>query len=262
MNPADPSEMKSKITGFDLFKVFVASFFMQAVWNFRSLISIGFSICFLPVIGKLCDSAEEKRKFLQRHLRFFNAHPYFASYALGVSIRLEEMKTEGEQHIPETINRLKDLLISPLGAVGDRLFWVTIKPAALLTGMLGIFLLPGTTLKLISLVVTFLLYNIPHLYYRYHGILEGYQHPLDIHRFIGQQRFEKLRKIFFFLLVLSLMSLLGVYGYFLIKSTLFLLIFFILSVLYALFFFRISNNFYLVSLGTFLFFLTAAILFL
>jgi mannose/fructose/N-acetylgalactosamine-specific phosphotransferase system component IID len=262
LNLTDPSGIKSKITRFDLFKVFIASFFMQAVWNFRSLISIGFSICFLPVIGKLCDSPEEKRKFLQRHLKFFNAHPYLASYALGVSIRLEEMKTAGDQHIPETIDRLKDLLISPLGAVGDRLFWVTIKPAALLMGMLGTFLLPGTTLKLSSLVFAFLLYNIPHLYYRYQGILEGYQHPLDIYRFIGQQRFEKLRGIFFSLLVLSLLSLLGAYGYFLIKNASVLLIFFILSALYALFFFRISHNFYLVSLGTFLFFLTAAILFL
>ncbi|OGB60655.1 MAG: hypothetical protein A2Y94_03435 [Caldithrix sp. RBG_13_44_9] len=262
MKQTDTSDKKARITRFDLFKVFIASFFMQAVWNFRSLISIGFSISFLPVIGKLCDSPEEKKQFLQRHLKFFNAHPYFASYALGISIRLEEMKTEGEKYIPETIDRLKDLLISPLGAVGDRLFWATIKPAVLLTGMLGIFLLPGITLKAVFLAITFLLYNIPHLYYRYQGILEGYQHPLDIHRFIGQQRFEKLRAFFVILLILSLASLLLVYGYYLLKTSLPLVLFFIFSTLYAWIFFRISNNFYLVSLGTFIFFLFAAILFL
>jgi len=262
LTQTDPLNKKSRITRFDLFKVFIASFFMQAVWNFRSLISIGFSICFLPVINKLCDTPEEKRQFLKRHLKFFNAHPYFASYALGVSIRLEEMKAEGEKQIPETIDRLKDLLISPLGAVGDRLFWATIKPAVLLTGMLGIFLLPGITLKIIFLFITFLLYNIPHLYYRYLGIVEGYQHPLDIHRYISQQRFEKLRTFFILLLVISLICLLMSYGYFLFKISISQLLFFIFSALYALIFFRISNNFYLVVLGTFLFSLFASILFL
>lgn len=253
---------KAKIDRFDLFKVFLASFFMQAVWNFRSLISIGFSICFLPVIGKLCDTPEAKRKFLQRHLRFFNAHPYFASYALGVSIRLEEMMEKNDLQIAETIDRFKDLLISPLGALGDRLFWATIKPAALLCGMVMIFLFPGLHLKLLALFITFLIYNIPHFYYRYRGILEGYEHPMDIHRYIRQQRFEKVRKFFFYLLILALLIFLMSYGYSLYKTQPILLMFFILSFLYAWFFSRISNNFYLVSLGTFIFFFCVAILFL
>jgi len=52
------------------------------------------------------------------------------------------MKVSGEAQTPETIDRLKDLLISPLGAIGDRLFWATIKPASLITGMVGILLAP------------------------------------------------------------------------------------------------------------------------
>jgi len=251
-----------KITKWDLFKVFLNSFFMQAVWNFRSLISVGFSICFFPVLGKLCETPEMKRDFFQRHLKFFNAHPYFASFALGVSIRLEEMRVAGESGVTETIDRLKTLLISPLGAVGDRLFWATIKPAVLIFGMVGILVSSSVWMKFGFIVLSFLLYNIPHFYYRYEGIIEGYNHPHDIHRFISQQRFELLRKFYVFLLLFGILAFILCYSFTMIQSGLVYVIFFILATFYALMFNRFSNNFYLVTLGTFLFFLLASILFL
>ncbi|RQV92557.1 hypothetical protein EH221_11195 [bacterium] len=256
------SSKRKKITKWDLFKVFLTSFFMQAVWNFRSLISIGFSICFFPVIGKLCDSPEAKKDFFQRHLKFFNAHPYFASFALGVSIRLEEMRSEGQAQMPETVDRLKEMLVSPLGAVGDRLFWVTIKPACLLTGMVGILIAPTVTARLITLAITFLIYNIPHFYYRYQGIIEGYNHPFDIHNFISQQRFEVLRKMFVYLFSISLTALVILFIYHLFQLKLPHMLFFLASVFYTYIFMKISHNFYLVTLGSFIFFLFAAILFL
>jgi mannose/fructose/N-acetylgalactosamine-specific phosphotransferase system component IID len=251
-----------RITRWDLFKVFLASFFMQAVWNFRSLISIGFAICFFPVIGKLCDSPEAKKEFFQRHLKFFNAHPYFASFALGIFIRLEELRAEGETHIPETIDRLRDLLISPLGAVGDRLFWATIKPASLILGMVGILIAPTIATRLIALAVCFLIYNIPHLYYRYEGIIEGYMHPYDIYNFISQQRFEVLRKVFVNILWISILLLIVFFGYHLLQLQHILVAFFVASAIYTVILMKISNNFYLVTLGSFIFFLVAAILFL
>ncbi len=253
---------KKKITKWDLFKVFLASFFMQAVWNFRSLISIGFSICFFPVIGKLCDTPEAKREFFSRHLKFFNAHPYFASFALGVSIRLEEMRNEGQTQIPETIDRLKEMLVSPLGAVGDRLFWMTIKPASLLLGMVGVLIAPTVPTRLVALTAVFLIYNIPHFYYRYEGIIEGYNHPFDIYNFIGQQRFELLRRMFVYLLAVSLIALILLFGHHLFHLQLPLILFFVAALLYTLFFMKVSNNFYLVTLGSFFFFLFAGILFL
>ncbi len=235
---------------------------MQAVWNFRSLISVGFSICFFPILGKLCETPEMKRDFFQRHLKFFNAHPYFASFALGVSIRLEEMRVAGESGVTETIDRLKTLLISPLGAVGDRLFWATIKPAALIFGMVGILISPSVWIKLVFIVVSFLLYNIPHFYYRYEGIIEGYNHPHDIHRFISQQRFELLRKFYGYLLLFGILAFILIYIFTLIQSDLVYMVFFILATVYAFIFNRLSNNFYVVTLGTFLFFLLASVLFL
>ncbi|MCK4892824.1 MAG: PTS system mannose/fructose/sorbose family transporter subunit IID [Calditrichia bacterium] len=262
MKKGENPETPRIINNWDLFKVFLASFFMQAVWNFRSLISIGFSICFFPVLDKLCETPEMKREFFQRHLKFFNAHPYFASFALGVSIRLEEMRVAGDAGVTETIDRLKDLLVSPLGAVGDRLFWATIKPAALIFGMVGIFLAPQVWLKVVVLLVTFLMYNIPHFYYRFEGIVEGYNHPHDIHRYIGQQRFEVLRSLFVFILVFSVLSLIIFYSYSLLRSGPINFLFFIVAAFCTIFLNKITYNFYLVTLGSFVLFLLVAILFL
>ena len=48
-----------------------------------------------------------------------------ASYALGVSIHLEEAYASGDESAGKKIDRVKELLVSILGAVGDKLFWST-----------------------------------------------------------------------------------------------------------------------------------------
>lgn len=261
MNGLKNNTVGNRITRWDLFKVFVASFFMQSVWNFRSLISIGFSVCLLPVLGKLCNDLPAKRQFFRRHLKFFNAHPYFASFALGVSIRLEEMRAQGQPEMSETLNRLKDMLISPLGAVGDRLFWATIKPACLILGMVGILAVPTISSKIAVLVFMFLIYNIPHLYLRYRGIVEGYQNPLNIHKFVGQQRFEKLRHFYVYLFAGATAVLILLFGYRLFLMQPGLPVVFGCSVIYAFIMHKLFNNFYLMSLATFVLFLVVGILF-
>jgi PTS system mannose-specific IID component len=251
---------RKKITRFDLFKVFTASFFMQAVWNFRSLLSIGFSLSFFPVLDKLCSTPQAKREFFQRHLKFFNAHPYFASFALGISIRLEESRALGDQDQSETIDRLKDLLIGPLGALGDRLFWATIKPASLILGMIGIYLSPTIPFKILSLVFTFLLYNIPHFYYRYRGIIEGYEHPLDIYKFVSQNRFEGIRKFFVILFTMSLAIFVLVYSESMLDLDFRLIFVFLGSAVLAFILEKFWKNFYLVTLVLFVIFIVTGIL--
>lgn len=249
------------VTRGDLFKVFLASFFMQAVWNFRTLISIGFTACMIPVLNKLYTTPQEKCDFLKRHLKFFNSHPYFASYALGVSIKLEEMKVRGEAQAPETIDRLKDLLISPLGAIGDRLFWATIKPASLITGMAGILLAQTIPLKIGVLFITFLIYNIPHLYFRYKGIILGYRYGIDVYKHVGQQRFEKLRRIYFIILVCSTLLLVIFYGVKLALVTPALALVFVFAFIYTTFFYRLTRSFYITSFSSIIFFIVLGLLF-
>ncbi len=249
-----------QISRWDLFRVFLRSFFMQSVWNFRSLLSVGFSVCLFPVIKKLYPDLESKRQFLLRHLSFFNAHPYLASYALGVSIRLEEEAARGEEHAREMLERVKDLLIGPLGATGDLLFWGTIKPATLVFGMAGLVLFHSLPLKIAVLVMAFLLYNVPHFYFRYFGIVEGYRLGVEVYKVVSQQRFEKWRRFYAVLLLGSFLLLISLYALSLWRQsgTIFLAMF--LTIGYALVLKRIYDNFYLLGVATVFFMVLFGIL--
>lgn len=196
MKNASPANRSKHIRKWDIFRVFLRSFFMQSVWNYRSLISVGFGVCLIPIVKRLYSDEQSRKEFLGRHLKFFNSHPYMASYALGVSIRLEEAFAAGETDACEKLERLKNLLISILGAVGDRLFWFTIKPFSLLAGVSALFLLSDSGFGGLALAGAFLLYNIPHFYLRYNGILEGYEYGADIYKCFSNQRFRILRQAY------------------------------------------------------------------
>lgn len=195
---ASPPAPRPSIRKWDIFRVFLRSFFVQSVWNYRSLISVGFGICLIPVLKRLYSDTESRRAFLNRHLKYFNAHPYMASYALGVSIHLEEAMASGNAEAGPKLERMKSLLVSILGAVGDRLFWSTIKPCSLIIGITLLFFLEDPALQLAGLAATFLIYNLPHLYLRYNGIWEGYVFGLEVHKCLDEQRFQKWGKVYLF----------------------------------------------------------------
>ncbi len=197
----------------DLIGVVFRSFFLQSAFNFRSLISIGFGICLFPLARRLYPDRESRKDFLERHFKFFNAHPYMASFALGVSIRLEEDYAHGDEEAHQKLDRVKELLISILGAVGDQLFWMGIRPFSLLTGVAVLLLLPGVPAKLIGLTGVFILYNAPHLYLRFRGVQEGYSYGLEIYKCFRPDRFRNLQRSYFILAVLSTLTIIGALGY-------------------------------------------------
>ena len=167
-------EQERKITTRDLISVFFRSFLIQAVWNFKSLVSVGMCFALVPVARRLCDKEKVCTKFLKRHLYFFNTHPFFASYALGAIARLEEDRVKGIIKDDEQIDRFKNALIGPLGAIGDQYFWAAIKPGAILTGLAGVALAPDLKIQLAFLALALLLYNLPHFYIRILGLWKGY----------------------------------------------------------------------------------------
>jgi len=181
------TEQKSKITGFDRFKVFMRCFFVQGSWNFKALLGVGFGYCMVPVVKKLYKTPEEQEAFLRRHIVFFNSHPYFASWCVGAVVKLEEDSIEQEWPDREMINVFKERLVGPLGIIGDKLFWSGIKPMASAFGVGLAFFIgwPATPIYL-------LIYNIPHLFIRYKGMRLGYKMGFQIVSELSMQRFQKL----------------------------------------------------------------------
>ena len=185
-----------KIKTRDLIAVFLRSFFIQAVWNFKSLTAIGWCFALIPIGKRLFPSREQYRAFLERHLSFFNAHPYFTSYALGIAAQLEENEIQKDSTDFEKTDKIKNALIGPLGLIGDQLFWATIRPAAILIGFSGIVIMESMFHKLLFIPFMLLFYNIPHIYIRWQGVFQGYRHGPKIIRQINLGQFSRLMTIY------------------------------------------------------------------
>jgi mannose/fructose/N-acetylgalactosamine-specific phosphotransferase system component IID len=171
---------------------------IQAVWNFKTLLSIGLCFCMIPVGKRLYPDREEYRAFLKRHLCFFNAHPYFASYALGAIARLEEEAVKNKQIDHRSIDKLKNALIGPLGSLGDQYFWAAIRPASALIGFTIIALSRDLTVQIGAIILILVLYNVPHLYIRAAGIWHGYQSGYMVHKQLKAEKFARVKNIYQF----------------------------------------------------------------
>lgn len=187
---------KVKLKPIDFVSVFFRTFFLQAVWNFKSLVSVGVSFALVPVAKRLSSNRAECAAILKRHLYFFNAHPYFASFALGALARLEEERANGHIQDSAQIEKFRNALIGPLGAVGDLYFWATIKPAAILAGVAGVLIAPTPELKLAAIFTMLVLYNIPHFHIRVMGLWKGYKNGYNIYKCLKIEEFAKVKSIY------------------------------------------------------------------
>lgn len=109
----------------DLLRAYGRSLWLQASWSFEGMQSLGFAYAMDPVLARLHGSGTERVRARERHLEFFNTHPYLAAAILGCSIRLEE---DGGPGVDEAVRRLKNALMGPYGALGDAFYWGALKP--------------------------------------------------------------------------------------------------------------------------------------
>ena len=173
----------------DLFRILCRSFFIQALWNYHSMLGPGFGFSLLPISKVLFKNQEEREKFNQRHLEFFNSHPYMATWCLGAVVKIEEENQRKNWQDPRSVIIFKERLIGPLGAIGDRIFWSGLKPliAAIST---VIALIAGW----IALPFFLILYNYFHLLIRIKGLFLSYEKGFDIVSNISLRRFDNWLK--------------------------------------------------------------------
>ena len=186
---------QKRITGLTLFFVGLRATCIMAVWNFERMLNIGFSYSLLPVLRRLYPGQEQRTQALSRHLQFFNTHPYFASYILGLVAAKEEQratiasqKTDAELEVIEKeIQTIKTSLMGPLGALGDTFFWTTIRPVlALIAVMVVILNIPQWNIAVVGPLFFILCYNVGHIYIRFGGVFRGYKLGGDMLKLIRQ----------------------------------------------------------------------------
>jgi PTS system mannose-specific IID component len=131
------------------------STFIQGSWNYERMQNGGWCYAMLPAIKKLYKTKEDRILAMQRHLEFFNTHPYIASPIIGVTLALEEERANGAPVDDVAIQGVKVGMMGPLAGVGDPVFWFTVRP---MLGALGASLaLAG---NILGPIIFFLAWNI------------------------------------------------------------------------------------------------------
>jgi mannose/fructose/N-acetylgalactosamine-specific phosphotransferase system component IID len=131
----------------------------------------------IPIARRICRDQDELKNFLNRHLDFFNAHPYMASYAVGALTRLEEQSIFQKWDDKRPITIFKERICGPLGAIGDALFWQFVKPFSAIIGVIM-----SLMFGFVGVIFFLVIFNIPHIYFRINGIFKGYFKGFDIIR--------------------------------------------------------------------------------
>ena len=115
-------------------KVWWRSTFLQGSWNYERMQNLGWAYAMIPAIKRLYPKKEDQAAALERHLEFFNTHPYVASPILGVTLALEEERANGAAIDDAAIQGVKIGMMGPLAGIGDPVFWFTVRP---ILGALG-----------------------------------------------------------------------------------------------------------------------------
>ena len=125
---------KLQLSKSDRQKVWWRSTFLQGSWNYERMQNLGWAYALIPAIKKLYTTKEDRAAALERHLEFFNTHPYVAAPIMGVTLALEEERANGAEIDDTAIQGVKIGMMGPLAGVGDPVFWFTVRP---ILGALG-----------------------------------------------------------------------------------------------------------------------------
>jgi PTS system mannose-specific IID component len=164
--------MSPSLRGRTLLEIGLRANLLQATWNFERQQGLGWAFALAPALRALVPDAAERTRRLADHTAYFNTQPTLASLALGAAARLEEQRSAGAETDPESMARLKSVLGSTLAAVGDRLFWFTLRPFAAVVGVLLAMIHREPAWGAVAL---WAIYAIPHLSLRFAGVGWGYR---------------------------------------------------------------------------------------
>ncbi len=160
----------SALTGRDRLAIALRALWLQSTWNYERQQGVGFAWALKPALDRLVADPRERARRLADHTAYFNTQPTLASIAIGAVAAAEEESARSGGAGDAAIPRLKQLLGASLAALGDRLFWFTLRPVAALAGVLA-----SAASPLAGAVVLWTCYNLLHLGVRFAGVGWGYR---------------------------------------------------------------------------------------
>ena len=180
---------KLQLSKSDRQKVWWRSTFLQGSWNYERMQNLGWAYALMPAIKKLYTTKEDRAAALERHLEFFNTHPYVAAPIMGVTMALEEERANGAEIDDTAIQGVKIGMMGPLAGVGDPVFWYTVRP---ILGALGASLaLAG---NIMGPIIFFLGWNIIRMAFLWYTQEIGYRAGSNITKDLSGGIIQKITK--------------------------------------------------------------------
>ncbi|MFC3932397.1 PTS system mannose/fructose/sorbose family transporter subunit IID [Streptococcus dentapri] len=178
-----------QLTKSDRRKVWWRSTFLQGSWNYERMQNLGWAYSLIPALKKLYSNKEDRSAALERHLEFFNTHPYVAAPILGVTLALEEEKADGAEIDDTAIQGVKIGMMGPLAGIGDPVFWFTIRP---ILGALGASL--ASAGNILGPIIFFLGWNIIRMAFLWYTQELGYKAGSEITKDLSGGILQKITK--------------------------------------------------------------------
>ena len=166
---------KIQLSKSDRQKVWWRSTFLQGSWNYERMQNLGWAYALIPAIKKLYTKKEDQAAALERHLEFFNTHPYVAAPIIGVTLALEEEKANGAEIDNTAIQGVKIGMMGPLAGIGDPVFWFTVRP---ILGALGASLAMAG--NVVGPILFFVLWNLIRMAFLWYTQELGYKAGSEI----------------------------------------------------------------------------------
>jgi mannose/fructose/N-acetylgalactosamine-specific phosphotransferase system component IID len=170
----------------DLWRIALRSSLLQATWNYERQQGVGWAYALEPALQRIIVDPAARRARLADHTAYFNTQPTMASLALGAVAALEEQRLGGDP-ADDPAPRVKAVLGSSLAALGDRLFWFTLRPFAACAGLLCA--VNGGWAGALALWTC---YNVVHLGVRGAGVWWGYREGPQVLGEALRRRLERL----------------------------------------------------------------------
>lgn len=170
-----------KLPGYILISTLFRSFLLQASWNFERMQNLGVLYALSPALRYLYKGDDLKEAF-ERHLTYFNTHPYMSAPVLGATLAQEEKRATGQDGT-FSVEDFKSMIMAPYAAIGDALFWGGVRPLAACTALF--FAFKGS---LLAPLVFLAFFNLPHLMMRFWGFMRGYFRGVSVIEVIQRRR--------------------------------------------------------------------------
>jgi PTS system mannose-specific IID component len=152
-------------------------FAVQGTWNYERMLGVGMGYAAEPLLEdlKAVDPVRHGEAVV-RSAEFFNCHPNLAGLALGATTRAEYEGVPGPQ-----IVRLRTALCSPLGSMGDQLFWAGLVPSLIGFTLVAVVLGAGTW----GILLFLLAYNAVRVWTAYWSLQTGMASGMNVGSAIG-----------------------------------------------------------------------------